>query len=142
MKIKYPLANSPIDKDDISYLIKWLETNPRLTMGPITKQFENKWANYIGTKSSVFVNSGSSANTLMVYASIINGNLSIGDKVIVPCQDSGEVPTDVKNCPDRASTSSRSAEAPKVAKQEVEKEEGKEEKVKEESKEEDKEKSA
>tara|TARA_A100001015_G_scaffold319434_1_gene442288 strand:+ start:10798 stop:11970 length:1173 start_codon:yes stop_codon:yes gene_type:complete len=84
MKIKYPLANSPIDKDDISYLIKWLETNPRLTMGPITKQFENKWANYIGTKNSVFVNSGSSANALMVYASIINGNLSIGDKVIVP----------------------------------------------------------
>ena len=84
MKIKYPLANSPIDKDDISYLIKWLETNPRLTMGPITQQFEEKWANYIGTKRSVFVNSGSSANTLMVYTAIVNGNLSVGDKVIVP----------------------------------------------------------
>ena len=84
MKIKYPLANSPIDKDDISYLIKWLETNPRLTMGPITQQFEEKWANYIGTKKSVFVNSGSSANTLMVYTAIVNGNLSVGDKVIVP----------------------------------------------------------
>ena len=57
MKIKYPLANSPIDKDDISYLIKWLE-KPRLTMGPVTKEFEDKWANYIGTKNSVFVNSG------------------------------------------------------------------------------------
>lgn len=84
MKIKYPLANSPIDKEDISYLIKWLETNPRLTMGPITKKFEEKWANYIGTKNSVFVNSGSSANTLMVYSAIVNGNLSVGDKVIVP----------------------------------------------------------
>ena len=84
MKIKYPLANSPIDKDDISYLIKWLQTNPRLTMGPITQQFEEKWANYIGTKKSVFVNSGSSANPLMVYTAIVNGNLSVGDKVIVP----------------------------------------------------------
>ena len=84
MNIKYPLANSPIDKDDIAYLIKWLETNPRLTMGPVTKKFENKWADYIGTKNSVFVNSGSSANTLMVYTAIINGNLNVGDKVIVP----------------------------------------------------------
>ena len=84
MKYKYPLANSPIDKEDISYLIKWLETNPRLTMGPITKKFENNWSKYIGTKNSVFVNSGSSANTLMVYTAIINGNLSIGDKIIVP----------------------------------------------------------
>ena len=84
MKIKYPLANSPIDKDDISYLIKWLETNPRLTMGPVTQEFEKKWANYIGTKNSVFVNSGSSANTLMIYTAIVNGNLSVGDKVIVP----------------------------------------------------------
>lgn len=84
MNIKYPLANSPIDKDDINYLIKWLETNPRLTMGPVTKKFEQKWASYIGTKNAVFVNSGSSANALMVYAAIINGNFKIGDKVIVP----------------------------------------------------------
>ena len=42
MNIKYPLASSPIDKEDISYLIKWLETNPRLTMGPVTKEFEEK----------------------------------------------------------------------------------------------------
>ena len=84
MNIKYPLANSPIDKEDISYLIKWLETNPRLTMGPVTKEFEEKWADYIGTKNSVFVNSGSSANTLMVYTAIVNGDLSVGDKVIVP----------------------------------------------------------
>ena len=64
MKIKYPLANSPIDKDDISYLIKWLETNPRLTMGPVTQEFEKKWANYIGTKNSVFVNSSNEFCTL------------------------------------------------------------------------------
>jgi CDP-6-deoxy-D-xylo-4-hexulose-3-dehydrase len=84
MNIKYPLANSPIDKDDINYLIKWLETNPRLTMGPVTKEFEQRWAKFIGTKNSVFVNSGSSANLLMVYCAIVNGNLSAGDKVIVP----------------------------------------------------------
>ena len=84
MQYKYPLANSPIDKKDIDDLITWLKTYPRLTMGELTKDFERKWADYIGTSNSIFVNSGSSANTLMVYAAIINGNLSVGDKVIVP----------------------------------------------------------
>ena len=55
MKIKYPLANSPIDKEDISYLIKWLETNPRLTMGPITQKFEKNWADYIGNNKRKFI---------------------------------------------------------------------------------------
>ena len=84
MQYKFPLANSPINNDDIDDLIKWLQTYPRLTMGQLTREFEEKWAKYIGTSKSVFVNSGSSANTLMVYAAIVNGNLAIGDKVIVP----------------------------------------------------------
>jgi len=84
MQYKFPLANSPINNDDIDDLVKWLKTYPRLTMGKLTREFEEKWAKYIGTSKSVFVNSGSSANTLMVYAAIINGNLAVGDKVIVP----------------------------------------------------------
>jgi CDP-6-deoxy-D-xylo-4-hexulose-3-dehydrase len=84
MNFKYPLANSPIDKEDIDYLIRWLKTNPRLTMGAITQEFEKKWADFIGTTKAIFVNSGSSANLLMVYCAIANGNLSVGDKVIVP----------------------------------------------------------
>ena len=46
---KYPLANDTIDENDIDSLINWLRTNPRLTMGEITKQFERKWADLIGT---------------------------------------------------------------------------------------------
>lgn len=34
------------------------------------------------------------------------------DKVVVPCQEVGEVPPSVKNCPDRSSVSSRRADAP------------------------------
>ena len=84
MKYKYPMTNDPIDKKDINELIKWLNKSPRLTMGPLTKQFEKNWASYINTKYSIFVNSGSSANLLMVYLGIASGRLKKGDKVIVP----------------------------------------------------------
>ncbi len=81
---KYPLANSPISQKDLNQLSKWIRGNPRLTMGPLTKKFESNWAKYIGTKYSIFLNSGSSANLMMVYCGIISGRLKKGDSVIVP----------------------------------------------------------
>ena len=84
MEYKYPLGNAPINQYDIDLLIEWLKTYPRLTMGPLTQEVEKKWANYIGTNRSIFLNSGSSANLMMVYLAIISGNLKKGDRVIVP----------------------------------------------------------
>ena len=81
--IKYPLAKETINKEDINSLIDWLKTEPRLTMAEITKEFEYKWSNYIGTKYSVFVNSGSSANLLMISTLIQSGKLN-SKKIIVP----------------------------------------------------------
>ena len=80
--VKYPLAKETINTEDINYLIDWLKTEPRLTKDELTQEFEQKWAEYIGTKYSVFVNSGSSANLLMVYALKEMGKLK--GKVIVP----------------------------------------------------------
>jgi CDP-6-deoxy-D-xylo-4-hexulose-3-dehydrase len=80
--IKYPLAKETITEVEIQRLIDWLETTPRLTKGELTIEFEKKWAEYIGTKYSVFVNSGSSANLLMIYALKEMGKLK--GKVIVP----------------------------------------------------------
>jgi CDP-6-deoxy-D-xylo-4-hexulose-3-dehydrase len=80
--IKYPLAKETITEVEIQRLIDWLETIPRLTKGELTIEFEKKWAEYIGTKYSVFVNSGSSANLLMIYALKELGRLN--GKVIVP----------------------------------------------------------
>lgn len=84
MKFKYPLAGDTISKNDIDALIEWLSEYPRLTMGELTKKFERKWSNYIGSENSIFVNSGSSANLLMVYLGLVSGNLKKGDRVIVP----------------------------------------------------------
>jgi len=80
---RYKLAEKIIDNADIQKLIEWLATSPFLTKGELTIEFEKKWAQWVGTKYSVFCNSGSSANLLMAYATLISGKLK-NKKVIVP----------------------------------------------------------
>ena len=79
-----PLVKDTIDKQDIQNLIEWLKTYPHLTKGDLTVEYEEEWSKYLGCKHSVFVNSGSSANLLMLYALIASGKISKGDKVVVP----------------------------------------------------------
>ena len=83
MEIKYFLAKETIDNNDIEALREWLSQKPRLTKGSLTLEFENKWAKYIGTKYSVFCNSGSSANLLMTYAALQSRKLP-NNKIVVP----------------------------------------------------------
>jgi CDP-6-deoxy-D-xylo-4-hexulose-3-dehydrase len=58
------------------------------TMGPKVFEFERQFASYLGAKHCVMVNSGSSANLLMVAALFYSKNpvlaLKAGDEVIVP----------------------------------------------------------
>lgn len=82
-EIKYFLAKETIDNNDIEALREWLKDGPRLTKGLLTLEFEKQWAKYIGTKYSVFCNSGSSANLLMVYAALASGKLR-NNKIVVP----------------------------------------------------------
>jgi len=79
-----PLVKNTIDNDDIDKLIEWLKTYPRLTKGDLTLKFEKLWSEFVGVKHSIFVNSGSSANLLMVYALIESGLLKLGDPIIIP----------------------------------------------------------
>ena len=65
---KINLVQDTIDNKDIDNLIQWLSTYPTLTKGDKTIEFEKKFSEFIGCKYSVFVNSGSSANLLMIYA--------------------------------------------------------------------------
>ena len=62
------LVKDTIGNEDIDRLVEWLKTYPRLTKGPITLDFEKKYSEWLGRKYSVFVNSGSSANLLMLSA--------------------------------------------------------------------------
>lgn len=80
------LVTDTIDKDDINYLIEWLKTEPRLTKGEVTKQFEDKWSDWLSPSEkvySVYVNSGSSANLLMTYAMKAMNQLK-NDRIVVP----------------------------------------------------------
>ena len=83
MEIKYPLAKETINDDDVNALCDWLKSYPRLTKGQLTWQVEADWAHYIGTHYSVFNNSGSSANLLMVAAAVQCGRIA-NKKIVVP----------------------------------------------------------
>ncbi len=84
-KYKYPLIYPRIYRSDKQEGIKVIESG-QITMSKITKDFEKRFASYIGSKYAVMVNSGSSANLLMI-ASLFFTEIPIlkpGDEVIVP----------------------------------------------------------
>lgn len=79
------LVSDTINKDDINSLVEWLSQDeiPKLTKGNLTWEFEEKWAKKIGTKYSVFVNSGSSSILLTLAALKYSGKLK-NNKIVVP----------------------------------------------------------
>ena len=79
------LVSDTIDKQDINSLIEWLSQDeiPKLTKGELTVELEKKWSNKIGTKYSVFVNSGSSSILLTLAALKYKAKLK-NYKVVVP----------------------------------------------------------
>ena len=87
MTLKYPLASSSWGKEEIIALEKVIASG-NFTMGPITLEFEKAFSDYIGSKFSVMVNSGSSANLLMIASLFFSKNtlykLNPGDEIIVP----------------------------------------------------------
>ena len=80
---KIDLIQDTINNQDIDNLIQWLKEYPRLTKGPKTIEFETKWCEWLGSKYSIFVNSGSSANLLMLYALRVLNKMK-NNKVCVP----------------------------------------------------------
>ena len=77
------LVKDTIDNKDIDRLIDWLKTYPRLTKGSVTLEFENKFSKWLGRRYSVFVNSGSSAN-LLVLSALLQGEYLKNNKIVVP----------------------------------------------------------
>ncbi len=83
--INYPLATSTWDRREIEAIQKVIDKDT-YTMGESVKTFESNFAKYIGSKYTVMVNSGSSANLLAVAALFYRKAefLKKGDEVIVP----------------------------------------------------------
>ena len=78
------LVSDTIDNKDIDQLIEWLKTYPRLTKGQLTLDLEDKWSKWLGVKNSIFCNSGSSANLLMLWALVEANRISKDAKIVVP----------------------------------------------------------
>ncbi len=80
---RYPLAKDTWDNEEIEAINEVIRSK-RYTMGPKVREFEQKFADYFGSKYAVMVNSGSSANLLAVASLVYSGRLNRGDEVIVP----------------------------------------------------------
>ena len=87
MSHKYPLATATWDQAEYAALQEVIISG-MFTMGSKVFEFEKRFAGYLGAKHCVMVNSGSSANLLMVAALFYSKNpdlaLKPGDEVIVP----------------------------------------------------------
>lgn len=84
--MRFPLGQDVHDSDDILNMISNLLTE-KFTMGEQVSKFEKMFAEYIGAKHAMMVNSGSSAN-LIALAILTNykysDKLLPGDEVLVP----------------------------------------------------------
>lgn len=81
--MKFPLMRNNILREDLDAVIKHLQQDdPILTNGPIVREFESSWSEWLGVKYSVFVNSGASANLLSM--AILKELYPEGGEVIVP----------------------------------------------------------
>ena len=80
----YKLASTTWDKEEIQIANELISSN-NLTMGENVKDFEKKFATYIGTKYAVMFNSGSSANLAIFTALkyVKNSQIQEGDNIIV-----------------------------------------------------------
>ena len=77
------LAEETISQEDLKATSDWMLAGNRLTKADVTTQFEAAFAQWMGSRHAVFVNSGSSANLLMIYAAKEAGRLR-NHKVIAP----------------------------------------------------------
>jgi len=84
--MKYSLVSDSWDRKEIKAINKVIKSKVYTYRGEFVKKFENKFANFFGTKYSIFTNSGSSANLLSIASLFFKKKnpLKKGDEVIVP----------------------------------------------------------
>jgi dTDP-4-amino-4,6-dideoxygalactose transaminase len=83
--VNYPLASTTWDEAEYSAIQRVVDSG-MFSMGQEVASFEKQFANWVGSRFAVMVNSGSSANLAMIAALMFRkeGALRKGDEVIVP----------------------------------------------------------
>lgn len=83
--MQYPLASTTWDQAEYAAIDRVLKSG-MFSMGKEVAEFEKQFADWVGSRYAVMVNSGSSANLAMIAALMFRkaGGLKRGDEVIVP----------------------------------------------------------
>lgn len=80
----WKLQENIIDHPQVGILINFIKTTERYTQFTEVKKFEDAWSKWQGCKYSVFVNSGSSANLIILDLLKELYHWQSGDEIIVP----------------------------------------------------------
>lgn len=83
-KINWRLMDNAITFSEKVKMALFVLTSNKFTNGPKVKEFEDVWSKWVGSKHSLFVSSGSTANSLLIAAIKEKYKLADGDKVLVP----------------------------------------------------------
>ena len=83
-KLSWRLMDNAISFNQKLKLAHFVLTSNKFTNGAKVREFENVWSKWVGSKHSLFVSSGSTANFLLIAAIKEKYNLADGDKVLVP----------------------------------------------------------
>jgi CDP-4-dehydro-6-deoxyglucose reductase, E1 len=83
-KTIWKLQENIIDQENINSLVNFIKHTKRYTQFTEVKKFEKTWSKWQNTKYSVFVNSGSSANLVILDLLRDLRKWKIGDEIIVP----------------------------------------------------------
>ena len=84
MAYEWSLMNDAITSADRAKLARFILDADRFTAGPKVAEFEQEWNKWLGSKYSLFVSSGSTANSLLISAWKEKCGLWDGAKVILP----------------------------------------------------------
>ncbi len=80
----WKLQENVLEEKDIEELVGFTRTTKRFTQFTKVKEFEEAWSKWQGCKYSVYVNSGSSANLIMINLMKELRGWKDGDEIIVP----------------------------------------------------------
>ena len=94
----WKLQEDALTEADLNALVDFIRSKERLTQGPRIREFEQTYAKWMGCKYCVMVNSGSSANLLLVGAVKELKTWQDGDEVIVPAVTWPTTITPVMQC--------------------------------------------
>ena len=80
----WPLQENILEDKDLDILVDFIRTTKRFTQFERVKEFETAWSKWQGCRYSVFVNSGSSANLIIINLMKEREGWKDGDEIIVP----------------------------------------------------------